>query len=288
MPSYCSWVARADEMMRIDLMGWDMFIWFGASAVFLSAVGAVVSMCANDHWSESSIRYLRRRGLAISFAASAVLVLGSFIALLWLELGRPPLRTMGETRLWYSFFALFAGLFTYLRWRYRWILSFSTVLATVFILMKILRPEIHDQTLMPALQSPWFIPHVTVYMFSYSFLGCAFLLALVGLFTTKNNVMSAADTLVYIGMAFLTFGMLSGALWAKEAWGHYWNWDPKETWALITWLSYMLYIHLRLMGRCSRKTLCLLLIFSFLCLQMCWWGVNYLPTAADSVHIYNR
>ncbi len=288
MPSYCSWVARADEMMRIDLMGWDMFIWFGASAVSLSAVGAVVSMCANDHWSESSIRYLRRRGLAISFAASALLVLGSFIALLWLELGRPPLRTMGETRLWYSFFALFAGLFTYLRWRYRWILSFSTVLATVFILINILRPEIHDQTLMPALQSPWFIPHVTVYMFSYSFLGCAFLLALVGLFTTKNNVMSAADTLVYIGMAFLTFGMLSGALWAKEAWGHYWNWDPKETWALITWLSYMLYIHLRLMGRCSRKTLCLLLIFSFLCLQMCWWGVNYLPTAADSVHIYNR
>ena len=288
MPSYCSWVARADEMMRIDLMGWDMFIWFGASAVFLSAVGAVVSMCANDHWSESSIRYRRRRGLSITFAASALLVLGSFIALLWLELGRPPLRTMGETRLWYSFFALFAGLFTYLRWRYRWILSCSTVLATVFKLINILRPEIHDQTLMPALQSPWFIPHVTVYMFSYSFLGCAFLLALVGLFTTKNNVMSAADTLVYIGMAFLTFGMLSGALWAKEAWGHYWNWDPKETWALITWLSYMLYIHLRLMGRCSRKTLCLLLIFSFLCLQMCWWGVNYLPTAADSVHIYNR
>ena len=288
MPSYCSWVARADEMMRIDLMGWDMFIWFGASAVFLSAVGAVGSMCANDHWSESSIRYRRRRGLSITFAASALLVLGSFIALLWLELGRPPLRTMGETRLWYAFFALFAGLFTYLRWRYRWILSFSTVLATVFILINILRPEIHDQTLMPALQSPWFIPHVTVYMFSYSFLGCAFLLALVGLFTTKNNVMSAADTLVYIGMAFLTFGMLSGALWAKEAWGHYWNWDPKETWALITWLSYMLYIHLRLMGRCSRKILCLLLIFSFLCLQMCWWGVNYLPTAADSVHIYNR
>ncbi|MEE0236019.1 MAG: cytochrome c biogenesis protein CcsA [Bacteroidales bacterium] len=275
-------------MMRIDLMGWDLFIWFGAAAVLFSAVGAVVSMCANDHWSESSICYRRRRGLAISFAASALLVLGSFIALLWLELGRPPLRTMGETRLWYSFFALFAGLFTYLRWRYRWILSFSTVLATVFILINILRPEIHDQTLMPALQSPWFIPHVTVYMFSYSFLGCAFLLALVGLFTTKNNVMSAADTLVYIGMAFLTFGMLSGALWAKEAWGHYWNWDPKETWALITWLSYMLYIHLRLMGRCSRKTLCLLLIFSFLCLQMCWWGVNYLPTAADSVHIYNR
>jgi ABC-type transport system involved in cytochrome c biogenesis permease subunit len=275
-------------MMMSNIMGWNIFIWFGIAAVLLSAAGAVVSMCANDHWSQSSLRYRRRRGLAITFASSSLLVLAVFIALLWLELGRPPLRTMGETRLWYSFFALFSGLFTYLRWRYRWILSFSTVLATVFIMINIFRPEIHDQTLMPALQSPWFIPHVTVYMFSYSFLGCAFLLALVGLFTAKNNVMSAADTLVYIGMAFLTFGMLSGALWAKEAWGHYWSWDPKETWALATWLSYMLYIHLRLLGRTSRKTLCLLLIFSFLCLQMCWWGVNYLPTAADSVHIYNR
>lgn len=269
-------------------MGWDVFIWFGIVAVLLSAAGAVVSMCANDHWAESSLRYRRRRGFAISFASSSLLVLAAFIVLLWLHLDRPPLRTMGETRLWYSFFALFAGLFTYIRWRYRWILSYSTVLATVFIMINIFRPEIHDQTLMPALQSPWFIPHVTVYMFSYSFLGCAFLLALVGLFTAKNNVMTAADTLVYIGMAFLTFGMLSGALWAKEAWGHYWSWDPKETWALATWLSYMLYIHLRLLGRTSRKTLCLLLIFSFLCLQMCWWGVNYLPTAADSVHIYNR
>lgn len=271
-----------------DMLGWDMFIWFGITAVLLSAAGAVVSMCANDHWAQSSFRYRRLRRTAILFASASLLVLGAFIALLWSGLDRPPLRTMGETRLWYSFFALFAGLFTYLRWRYRWILSFSTVLATVFIMINILRPEIHDQTLMPALQSPWFIPHVTVYMFSYSFLGCAFLLAVVGIFTSRNNIMSAADTLVYIGMAFLTFGMLSGALWAKEAWGHYWNWDPKETWALITWLSYMLYIHLRLLGKSTRRILCLLLIFSFLCLQMCWWGVNYLPTAQDSVHVYNR
>ena len=201
----------------IDMIGWDVFIWFGSAAVLLSAVGAVVSVCANDHWSQSSIRYRKRRTISIALASAALLVLAAFIAFLWVSLGRPPLRTMGETRLWYSFFALFAGLFTYLRWRYRWILSFSTVLASVFILINIFRPEIHDQTLMPALQSPWFIPHVTVYMFSYSFLGCAFLLAVVGLFSKKNTVMSAADTLIYIGMTFLTFGMLSGALWAKEA-----------------------------------------------------------------------
>lgn len=274
--------------MICDMVTWDSFIWFGISAVILSAAGAAVSLFAFDHWSLSSLRYRRLRSTAIFFSSAAFLVLATYVILFWITLGRPPLRTMGETRLWYSLFALFAGLFTYLRWRFRWILSFSTVLASVFILINILRPEIHDQTLMPALQSPWFIPHVTVYMFSYSFLGCAFLLALYSLFNSRNDVMPAADTLVYIGVAFLTFGMLSGCLWAKDAWGHYWNWDPKETWAAVTWLSYMLYIHMRIMDSGSKKSQCLLLIFCFLCLQMCWWGVNYLPSAQDSIHVYNR
>ena len=255
-------------------MTWDLFIWFGISASALSAAAAVLSL--SD-----------KRRLAVTFSTASLLSLASFIALLWISLERPPLRTMGETRLWYSFFAFISGLFTYIRWRYKWILSFSTVLATVFIIINILKPEIHDQSLMPALQSPWFIPHVTVYMFSYSLMGCAFLIAVYGLFKPQKDMLDAADTLIYIGTAFLTFGMLSGAIWAKEAWGHYWSWDPKETWALVTWLSYLLYMHLRIMGKVSRKTLYLLLIFSFLCLQMCWWGVNYLPAAQDSVHVYN-
>ena len=215
-------------------MVWDTFIWFGITAALLSAGGAVSALCANDHWSVSSVRYRQRRGWAVTMTYMSILVMAAFIVFLWVSLKRPPLKTMGETRLWYSFFALLSGLFTYLRWRYRWILSFSTVLATVFVVINILKPEIHDQSLMPALQSPWFIPHVTVYMFSYSLLGCAFLVAVFGLFKKGKDMFAAADTLVYIGTAFLTFGMLSGAIWAKEAWGHYWSWDPKETWALVT------------------------------------------------------
>ena len=139
---------------------------------------------------------------------------------------------------------------------------------------------------MPALQSAWFIPHVTVYMFSYSLLGCAFLLAIVRLFKAKEGLLEAADTLVYIGAAFLTLGMLSGAIWAKSAWGHFWSWDPKETWALITWITYLLYMHLRLYRKGGHKLLCFLLIFAFACLQMCWWGINYLPSAQGSIHVY--
>lgn len=258
-------------------MAWSLFIWFGLFTVLSAAAGAVVALFAKD-----------RSPVAVSLNGLAVAILAAFIAFLWVSLGRPPLKTMGETRLWYSFFALISGLFTYLRWKYRWILSFSAVLATVFIVINVLKPEIHDQSLMPALQSPWFIPHVTVYMFSYSLLGCAFLMGTVGLVAPEKDVLPAADTLVYIGTAFLTFGMLSGSIWAKAAWGHYWSWDPKETWALVTWLSYLAYMHLRLTSRASKRVLCLLLIFSFLCLQMCWWGVNYLPSAQDSIHVYNR
>lgn len=261
--------------MKINDMVWDAFIWFGLAAVLMSAGAALFALHGNRSWT-------------VALSIMSVIALGSFIAVLWGSLGRPPLKTMGETRLWYSFFALLSGLFTYMRWRYKWILSFSTVLATVFIVINILKPEIHDQSLMPALQSPWFIPHVTVYMFSYSLLGCAFLIAVFGLFRSGEDMLQAADTLVYIGTAFLTFGMLSGAIWAKAAWGHYWSWDPKETWALATWLSYLLYMHLRITGKGSGKALCLLLVFSFLCLQMCWWGVNYLPSAQDSIHVYNR
>ncbi len=88
---------------------------------------------------------------------------------------------------------------------------------------------------MPALQSPWFVPHVTVYMFSYSVLGCAFIMACAGLAKHRADYLEATDKLVYTGLAFLTVGMLTGAIWAKAAWGHYWSWDPKETWAAVTW-----------------------------------------------------
>ncbi len=267
------------------MITWNEFILFAIPAVVLSTASAVTSVAAGD---PQSAAFRRMRTASITLSSASVCVLGAFICGLWLTLGRPPLRTMGETRLWYSFFALTAGLFTYLKWRYRWILSYSTVLAAVFIILNILKPEIHDRTLMPALQSPWFIPHVTVYMFSYSFLGCAFIMALTALFRKGNTLPEATDTLVYVGTAFLTFGMLSGALWAKQAWGDFWNWDPKETWAAITWLAYISYIHIRIFRRKSDLLCCILLIFAFAALQMCWWGINYLPSAQDSIHVYNR
>ena len=198
----------------------------------------------------------------------------------------------GETRLWYSFFLPLAGLIVYSRWHYKWILPFSCLLATVFVGINIFKPEIHSKTLMPALQSPWFAPHVIVYMMSYALLGAAMVMAVYLLFVKKSDAteeeLDITDNLVYVGLSFVTLGMLMGALWAKDAWGHYWAWDPKETWAAITWLAYLVYIHYRQYRPSRPKPALIMLIVCFFLLQMCWWGINYLPSAQGvSVHTYN-
>ena len=100
--------------------------------------------------------------------------------------------------------------------------------------------------------------------------------------------MDLCDNLANVGLSFLTLGLLSGALWAKEAWGHYWSWDPKETWAAATWLSYLCYIHFRLHKRNEYRKGLVILLVSFVLLQMCWYGINYLPSAQGaSIHTYN-
>ena len=215
------------------MLGWNIFPYVAGVVFALALLGAVVAL-----------RSRNRSRVAIVMSVLAVVVMSAFVAALWLTLERPPLRTMGETRLWYSLFLLLAGVFTYVRWSYRWVLSFSTLMATVFMTINILRPELHDQTLMPALQSVWFVPHVTVYMFSYALLGCATLLSVVALVRKSTDMDLAIERLLYAGLAFLSVGMLTGALWAKDAWGAYWSWDPKESWAAATWGLYLIAIHL--------------------------------------------
>lgn len=260
------------------VLGWNIFPYIASVAIVLSASGAGIAL-----------RHKERSTVATLLSVLAIVVMALFVALLWHTLGRPPLRTMGETRLWYSLFMLVAGAATYHRWHYRWILSFSTLMATVFILINILRPEIHDESLMPALQSAWFIPHVSVYMFSYSLLGCATLLAICGIAKSKLELRDVVEKLLYGGIGLFTVGMLTGALWAKDAWGAYWSWDAKEAWAATTWGLFLLAIHLPArQTRRSNVAYYLIVIAAFLSLQMCWYGVNYLPSAKESVHTYNQ
>ena len=263
------------EKTELD-MNWEVFPYFAVVSVVLSLGGALVALFKP-----------RYTFVAQVLALAGIGVLGVFVAGFWVSLGRPPMRTMGETRLWYSLFVMMAGFFVYRRWNYRWLLLFTTVLSAVFCIINMLKPEIHDATLVPALQSVYFIPHVAVYMFAYGILACSFILAVVGLFDKKNLYFDSMDNLVYIATGLLFLGLLTGALWAKEAWGDFWSWDPKETWAAVTAAGYLAYIHLRFTRASKSRWLYFVVVVSFLLLQMCWYGYKYLPSSGQSLHLYN-
>ena len=163
----------------------------------------------------------------------------------------------------------------------------------------------------PVLQSVWFIPHVAAYMVGYIAISCAVLLGCIELFNNKfslcsfvhtwctlwlkksftiisQNIPTRCDFLVKIGTIALGFGLCFGALWAKKAWGQYWSWDIKETAALITWLIFLLYIHLQKLTKIKRKFLFIILLIGFLSLQFTWFGVKLLPAAQKSPHTFYR
>jgi len=220
-----------------------------------------------------------------------ILTMAFYISMLWIQLGRPPLRTLGETRLWYAFFLPAIGISFYFKWKYKWFVAYSIFMAFVFLGINLGHPEYFDKTLMPALQSPWFVPHVVVYIFGYAFFGVSTLVALYGLYLhyfreLDMKIVILADNLVYLGFGFLTLGLLFGALWAKQAWGHYWTWDPKETWAFLTWLGYLIYIHLRYNHPKKVEASLWTLSLAFVILMVAWFGVNVLPSAQNSVHVY--
>ena len=101
-------------------MSWEYFILFAVVALVCWSLGAFAA------WKGKKTVW------AYGFTLLGLAVFFCFILGMWVSLERPPMRTMGETRLWYSFFLPLAGLITYIRWKYKWILSFSCVLSLVF------------------------------------------------------------------------------------------------------------------------------------------------------------
>ncbi len=237
-------------------------------------------------------RELLDRLSTILLIAGAAL-LGILLAALWVHLDRAPMRTLGETRLWYAFLLPVIGLFVEWRLKTRALRLPMIFFGVLFLSINLLRPDYLDKTLMPALQSPWFVPHVVVYMVSYAALGlsCGVAVWVLAGCWWKGTRPTDADAflpilLMRLGLPFLTFGLLFGALWAKEAWGHYWTWDPKETWAFLTWAVYLSALHLIHDKEFTPARILWILALGFLVVLGCWFLVNYLPAAQVSVHTY--
>jgi cytochrome c-type biogenesis protein CcsB len=103
----------------------------------------------------------------------------------------------------------------------------------------------------------------------------------------SEKLLTLFDNLSYrtigIGFCFLTLGILSGAVWANETWGTYWSWDPKETWALITWLTFAVYLHTRFLRGWEGVKPAAIATLGFLLVWICYLGVNIL---GKGLHTY--
>ena len=161
-------------------------------------------------------------------------------------------------------------------------------------------------SLVPALKSNWLMMHVSIMMLSYATLIAGSLIAIAFLIISRNSTETTSsfanssssvqtsqtslaltlDNLSYrtlgVGFPLLTLGILSGAVWANEAWGSYWSWDPKETWALITWLIFAIYFHFRITKGWQGKKSAFVAAIGFVVVWICYLGVNLLGSGLHS------
>jgi cytochrome c-type biogenesis protein CcsB len=242
------------------------------------------------------------------------ILLTSTLLIRWITQGYFPLSNLYESLIFLTWGISIIHLFIENKTKSRLIGSISTPLMFFLTSFSSLTLPVEMQKalpLVPSLQSNWLMMHVSMMMISYSTLIVGSLLSLLYLFfiffisksKTKisynsNNVSSEeiniakmsllqivdiwSYRIIGLGFPFLTIGIISGAVWANEAWGSYWSWDPKETWALITWLVFAIYLHSRLIKGWEGKQAALLGSCGFFVIWICYLGVNFLGKGLHS------
>lgn len=169
------------------------------------------------------------------------------------------------------------------RLTYRPLVTFGSTFTAIVLLAVASSPLVPKEALppIPALQSGWLILHVSFSFIGEAFFAASFISALLFLATKDEGRRADLDRITYtaiaVGYPIFTAGALAfGAIWAEQAWGRWWSWDPKETWALVTWLVYTVYLHVRLIRKRRDALPAVLAAVGFLCTIFTFFGVNYL------------
>ena len=239
------------------------------------------------------------------FVGLAWLSLTGALALRWVEAGRPPYVTLYEicTMLVWGTTTIYIVLFE-LVLKARAVGAFVVLLVfclqsyAVWFIDADLKQAVQ---LVPALRSNWLLIHVSMAIISYSAFATAAGAALT--YIVKHNLKGRLTSIlpsgaaieefmfraVAVGFPFMTLVLITGAIWAQEAWTKAWSWDPKETWALITWLVYAAYLHVRVQRGVRGITMAWLSLVGFVVVLITFMGVNYLVQwfGLESMHTYS-
>ena len=210
--------------------------------------------------------------------------------------GRLPLTNQYEFATSFAWGLCLVSLIFVIRFRFPVLGAFASPVMFLMIGYAAMQSrEVHE--LMPALRSNWLGFHVSTAIIAYGSFGVSFVLAVIFLLRdrmTEGGFLDQhipdremLDVISYrsisLGLLFLTFTILTGAIWAERAWGSYWSWDPKETWSLITWIIYAIYLHLRIRRGYEGRAAAVFAAVGFVCVLFTYIGVN---TFLPGVHSY--
>lgn len=230
--------------------------------------------------------------ISIPFAAVIIIVFvghGIGLGIRWYISGHAPWSNGYEAVVFIAWSTLLAGLF-FIK-KNPAVLAVTALLAGMMLFvteLNLLDPEITP--LQPVLKSYWLMIHVAVITSSYGFLGVSAILGVLNLFLylflgkgnkkrlkmNINELTGVSEMSMIIGLFMLTIGTFLGGVWANESWGRYWGWDPKETWALVSVLTYAIILHLRFIPGLNGKFLFnTVSLWGFSAILFTFFGVNF-------------
>ena len=244
--------------LKYFLSSQSAILWMSA-LVFLSTLFYWVGFAARSDTGSSLGSKLLWAAVVLGFTGMLVRWYESY--LLGADIGHIPISNLYEV---FVLFTLITSLFSlYYERRYAtramgpFVMLVVTAAVGFLLWYTVSRNAQEIQPLVPALQSWWMKIHVPANFIGYgtfalaAMVSVAYLLKERGILAERLPSLELLDDVMYkaiaVGFAFFTIATILGALWAAEAWGGYWSWDPKETWALIVWLNYAAWLHMRLM-----------------------------------------
>lgn len=252
----------------------SVYLNFSFGAYFL----AMIFYVASTFFAKKVILLLAR-----FFIICGIISLSLYIGMRWYIAGRPPFSNMFESLITFSWTIAAVCIFADLKYKIKSLSALVALMSLVALgYASLLDKEIVP--LLPALKSNWLTIHVLTCFIGYAALTAAFVSSVIILFKKKENTPldTASYKLIAFGFLFLTLGIISGAVWANSAWGTYWSWDPKETWSLITWFIYAIYLHIRVRKGWRGKKAAWLSVIGFLAMLFTYFGVNYLLSGLHS------
>jgi len=268
--------AHFNKTIQLEIFYYQLKPFFYSWILYL--LGFAMLLCTSQK------SYIKSLGLLAALMGFLFHSAGLGLRILILE--RPPVSNMYESMIFMNWVLMICAIILFcVKRNYVFITVASIVSALVMIYADLLPIDQSLGVLVPVLRSNyWLTIHVMTIVASYGIFGLAMALGHRHLFLSVTKKLSsesdsasadALNRLLQAGVITLGIGTVLGGVWANESWGRFWGWDPKETWALITFLGYLVVLHLRTAGKLGDFGLACCSVLGFLLVLMTWYGVNF-------------